>query len=132
MKQRIARILVVVLILSVMNVPLTILAVSYPPSPLYHRGESQETALRGDIVYLFHSGGDKVRAAIHPEDVVAVYRISPSCEVRAVGKIKVVSYIGETYLKGEVVEGEIKPNDIAKKAGVSCLVILAVACGSGQ
>jgi hypothetical protein len=36
-----------------------------------------------------------------------------------------LSYIGETYIKAEVLEGEIKPDDIAKRGNVSCLIISA-------
>jgi hypothetical protein len=57
-----------------------------------------------------------------------VYRISPACEVTTTGKIKILSYVGEMYLKAEVIEGEIKPADIAKKDNVSCLVISAGMC----
>jgi hypothetical protein len=45
-----------------------------------------------------------------------------------VGKVRIISYLGETYLKGKVVEGEIKPDDIAKQGSVSCLVISAGMC----
>jgi hypothetical protein len=45
-----------------------------------------------------------------------------------VGIIKVLSYIGETYIKSEVLAGEIRPDDIAKKGNVSCLVISAGMC----
>jgi len=54
--------------------------------------------------------------------------IDPSCEVKMVGKVRIISYLGETYLKGKVVEGEIKPDDIAKQGSVSCLVISAGMC----
>jgi hypothetical protein len=45
-----------------------------------------------------------------------------------VGRIRVISYIGETYLKGQVIEGEIKPDDIAKQGSIACLVISAGMC----
>jgi hypothetical protein len=44
-------------------------------------------------------------------------------ELKEVGKIKVLSYVGEDYLKGEVVEGELKAGDIAKKGDVASLII---------
>jgi hypothetical protein len=45
-----------------------------------------------------------------------------------VGKIKVLSSVADTYFKSEVIEGEIRPNDIAKKENVSCLVISVGLC----
>ncbi len=107
--------------------PLTAHAVSFQP-PLFHRQYDHETFTRGDIVYLFHSGVAGIRKTIRVHDVLSVYRIDASCEVRQVGRIAVLSYVGETYLKGEVVDGEISPNDIAKKNGISCLVISADVC----
>jgi hypothetical protein len=125
---------IVALVLRVLGVsaPLAVFAVSYVPAPLYHRHEIEAPMHIGDEVYLFHSGTDDVKRAIHPSDILTVYRISPSCQVTTVGRIKVISYVEETYLKGVVIEGEIKPYDVAKKGNVSCLVILAGPCGSGQ
>ncbi len=107
---------------------MTVLAVSYPPAELYHTQGEHAVVMKGGIVFLFHSGTAGVRKAIHVGDILTAYRIDASCEVKEVGNIRVLSYIGETYLKGEVVEGEIRPDDIAKKGNVSCLVISAAKC----
>jgi hypothetical protein len=45
--------------------------------------------------------------------------------VTPIGLVKVISFVGDTYIKGEVFAGEIKPDDIAKKDKVSCLIISA-------
>jgi hypothetical protein len=128
MKKRIAIIFIVILLFTFVSVPLTVFSVSYPPT-LYHRHDRGDTVMKaGQTVYLFHSGTDDVRKTIHADDVLTVYRISPSCEVNPVGIIKVLSYIGETYIKAEVLEGEIKPDDIAKRGNVSCLIISAGIC----
>ena len=128
MKKKIAIVFIVILLFTSVSAPLTVFAVSYPP-PLYHRQDRGETVMKvGQIVYLFHSGTDDVKKTIHANDILTVYRINPSCEVNPVGIIKVLSYIGETYIKAEVLEGEIKPDDIAKKGHVSCLVISAGMC----
>ena len=112
-----------------LSIPLTIFAVSYVPAPLYHQHERLEPTMRiGETVYLFHSGTDDVKRTIHVTDILTVHRINPSCQVTTVGKIKVISYIGETYLKGVIIEGEIKPDDIARKGDVSCLIILVGEC----
>jgi len=36
-------------------------------------------------------------------------------EHEAVGKIKILSYVGEDYIKGEVLEGRVQTGDVAKK-----------------
>jgi hypothetical protein len=128
MKKRIAIIFIVILLFTFVRAPLTVFGVSYPPT-LYHRHDRGDTVMKaGQTVYLFHSGTDDVRKTIRADDVLTVYRISPSCEVNPVGIIKVLSYIGETYIKAEVLEGEIRPDDMAKKGNVSCLVISAGMC----
>jgi hypothetical protein len=129
MKRKIAIILIVILLLTSVSATLAVFAVSYPPPLLYHRLDRGETVMKaGQTVYLFHSGTDDVRKTIHADDILTTYRTIPSCEVNPIGIIKVLSYIGETYIKAEVLEGEIRPDDIAKKGNVSCLVILAGMC----
>ena len=98
------------------------------PAQLYHREERHDKFEKGDAVYLFHSGTEDVKQTIHINDTLAVYRVTPSCEIAPIGIIRVVSFVGENYLKGEVFAGEIKPDDIAKKDKVSCLVISAGVC----
>ena len=128
MKKKISIVFIVILLFTSVSAPLFVSAVSYPP-PLYHRQDKGETVMKvGQIVYLFHSGTDVVKKTIHANSILTVYRISPSCEISPVGIIKVLSYIGETYIKAEVLEGEIRPDDIAKKENVSCLVISAGMC----
>ncbi len=114
-----------------LNVPLSAFAASYFPVPLFHRQEKLETSMRpGETVYLFHSGTQDVKKGIHPNDVLMVHRINRSCQAVEVGKIKVISYVGETYVKGEVIEGEVRADDIAKKGDVSFLVVFAGICDS--
>lgn len=108
--------------------PVTVVAVSPYPVQLYHKEIRHDKFVRGDTVYLFHSGTDDVKKTIQVNDTLTVYRISPQCEAVPIGIIKVISFIGETYIKGEVFAGEIKPDDIAKKENVSCLVISAEIC----
>jgi hypothetical protein len=127
MKITIAITLGVLFFFLAVNTPMMVSAVSYQP-PLFHRQDAHETFMKGDIVYLFHSGTAGVKMTIHSNDVLTVYRIDSSCRVTEVGKIRILSYIGETYLKAEVVEGEIKRDDIVKKGDVSCLVISAGLC----
>jgi len=129
MKRKIIGAFIVILLLSAALNPLTAVATSYLPASLYHQSDASETVIKtGQTAYLFHSGTEEVKRAIHVNDILPVYRISPLCEVRTVGKIKVISPIGDTYLKGEVVEGEIRANDIAKMGNASCLVISVGLC----
>ena len=129
MKRKIASITIVILLLLAAVNPLPAIAASYLPASFYHQNEITETVMKpGQIVYLFHSGTEDVKRTIHVNDILIVYRISPLCEVKKVGTIKVISNIADTYFKGEVAEGEIKPNDIAKKGNASCLVISVGLC----
>jgi len=127
MKRRIVVIITALLLLFAVSAPPTVFAVSYPVQ-LYHQEVRHDKFVKGDTVYLFHSGTDEIKKTIHVNDTLAVYRTSPSCEVTPIGIIRVISFVGETYIKGEVFAGEIKPDDIAKKENVSCLVISAEVC----
>jgi len=121
--KKIAKLLVVLLI-SCVGLPPLVNAVSWSPM----QEEREEKAAKGimekgTIVCLFQSGTADVKKAININDVLPVYRESKSHELKEVGKIKVLSYVGEDYLKGEVVEGELKAGDIAKKGDVASLII---------
>ena len=121
------RMIILGVFLMVLCTPLTVYATSY--MPFFHSQVREGTVMKsGQEVYLFHSGTHDVRKTVQVGDILTVYRITPTCEVKEVGRIKSVAYIGETYLKTKVVEGEIKPDDIAKKGNVSCLVISTGVC----
>jgi len=126
-KIRVNEIISLALILLTASAPANVFAVWYPRA-LYHRQDVHEAFKKGDILYMFHSGTAEVMRTIRAGDILTVYRVSSSCEAKTVGKIRVLSYVGETYLKGEVTEGEIKRDDIAEKGGVSLLVISVSMC----
>ena len=112
-------------LLSTLNFPLTARAVSYSPFIEEHRQIKNKAIMKvGTTIYLFHSGTPDVKKEIGLNDILIVYRESPTCEMKAVGKIKVLSFAGENYLTAEVVEGEIMIDDIARKGKSACLVIL--------
>ena len=95
-------------------------------SPLQEEREEKAIKgimVKGTVVCLFQSGTADVKKAININDILPVYRENKSHELKEVGKIKVLSYVGEDYLKGEVVEGELKAGDIAKKGDVASLII---------
>ncbi|MBA4371285.1 MAG: hypothetical protein C0402_00305 [Thermodesulfovibrio sp.] len=127
MKKRSISVSISLLLIGAVSLPVTALSVSYPVN-IYHRQGKLETAAKGDTVHLFHSGTADVRKTIHINDLLTVYRTSPSCEATEVGKVRVLAYVGDTYVKAEVVEGWVRPDDIAKIKSVSCLVIYAGIC----
>jgi len=121
--KKIAGLLVILLILCV-GLPPIVNAVSW--SPLEEEREAKEAKgimVKGTVVCLFQSGTTDVKKAIYVHDILSVYRESKSHELKEVAKIKVLSFVGEDYLKGEIVEGELKAGDIAKKGDVASLII---------
>jgi len=120
-------IIMLLLLFALLSAPLAGFAVSYP-AKLYHREERHDKFVKGDTVYMFHSGTEDVKKTIHVNDTLSVYRVTPACEAAPVGIVKVISFVGETYIQGEVFAGELKPDDIAKKENVSCLIISVEIC----
>ena len=112
------------LLLVIAGVPRGARAVSYPLIE-EQREEKATKGLRekGEMVCLFQSGTADVKKSISVGDLLTVYRERGKHELKEIGKIKVLSYIGEDYLKGEVIEGEVRTGDIAKKGDVASLVI---------
>ncbi len=116
--------LLAVLLISCLGLPPLAHAVS--PSPVPEEREEKITKgikVKGETVCLFQSGTADVKKTINVNDVLSVYRENKNHEFKEVGKIRVLSYAGEDYLKGEVVEGELRAGDIAKKGDVASLVI---------
>lgn len=79
----------------------------------------------GKKVNLFHSGTADVKKEVCVGDVIPVYRELPaggSLKVKEVGKVKILAYVADHYIEGEVVEGELKVGDVAKKETAACLI----------
>ena len=79
----------------------------------------------GNKVNLFHSGTADVKKEICLGDVITVYRElggAKNPKTTEVGSVKVTGYAGEHYFEAEIVKGEIKPGDIAKKNTTFCLI----------
>ena len=99
-------------------------AVSYPVVEDQREEKAAKgTREKGETVCLFQSGTEDVRKAIAIGDVLIVHREGVNHEHVAVGKIRVLSYVGEDYIKGEVVDGVVQTGDLAKKGKVAGLVI---------
>jgi hypothetical protein len=99
----------------VLLLPGVVQAISYPPSP-----DDMEI---GAKVCLFQSGTADIKAAVGVHDTLVVYRREHKGAMVQVGKLTVVSYVGEYYMLGEVVEGVINKGDLATRNGVACLVV---------
>jgi hypothetical protein len=116
--------MIAVLLLFSLQLPLLAGAVSYPVTEERNEEKAATPVMHvGSKICLFQSGTTDVKAAIHVQDTLIVYRELPSHELKEVGKIRVVSFIREDFLKAEVIEGELMPGDIAKKGDVASLVI---------
>jgi hypothetical protein len=99
-------------------------------APLSAQGADKK--VKGEVVmkvgkklHLFHSGTADVKKEVCLNDVIPVYRETMAgghSKTLEVGKVKVLSYSGEHYFEVEVVSGEIKVGDIAKKDTAYCLV----------
>jgi hypothetical protein len=86
----------------------------------------------GSKVHLFHSSEVAAQKEIAVGDVIPVYRQyvkpsvrpkeAPARDEKVVGEVKVLSFIGEHYFEAEVVKGEVKTGDIAKKDTSALLV----------
>jgi hypothetical protein len=100
--------------------------VAYPfpeNKPHIHKEEAVMTV--GAKLLLFHSGTDEIRKTIHENDTLTVYREYPpdfSVEAREVGKVRVLLPLGDYYFDGEVIGGEVKAGDLAKKGTVACFI----------
>ena len=113
-------------IVNVLGLFLLAVAVISPAAVFAKEKVKSEVVMKeGKKVHLFHSGTADVKKDICLNDVIPVYRETPSgshVNVKEVGQVKVLSYVGEHYFEAEVVKGEIKVGDVAKKEGAYCLV----------
>lgn len=101
-------------------------------SPVSAQVTQKQQELRGEVetktgkkVRLFHSGTQDVKKTICIGDQIPVYRevyAYGAIKKTEVGKIKVISYVGEHYLEAEIIAGKIKNGDVAQKESASCLV----------
>lgn len=87
------------------------------------RAKSEVVMKMGGKVHLFHGSNVAVQKDIAINEVLPVYRIiGRSGQEKEIGAVKVLSFIGEHYFEAEIVKGEIKVGDIAKKDAASLLV----------
>ena len=123
MKHTLAK-LALLLLLGMLGISGYAAAVSYPVVEDQREEKAAKgTREKGETVCLFQSGTEDVRKAIAIGDVLIVHREDGNGKHAEVGKIKVLSYVGEDYIKGEVLEGRVQTGDVAKKGPVAGLVI---------
>lgn len=110
-------------------------ALAVSPMAVYaaEKVKSEVVMKEGNIVHLFHSGTEVAKKVICLNDVISVYREVPvgykpvkgadqTKTLKEVGKVKVLSYVGDHYFEAEIVKGNVRPGDVAKKEGTYCLV----------
>ena len=77
----------------------------------------------GNKVHLFHSSNVEVQKDIAAGDLLPVYRTTGKApQPKEVGQVKVLGFISEHYFEAEIVKGDVKVGDIAKKDKSSMLV----------
>lgn len=87
------------------------------------KAKSEVVMKMGSKVHLFHGSNVAAQKEIAINEVLPVYRLSGKAgQEKEVGAVKVRSFIGEHYIEAEIVKGEIKVGDIAKKDAASLLV----------
>lgn len=94
-----------------------------PPQP---QVKATVLAKSGDTVHLFHGGNKMAKEEFCLNETVTVYRYFGRRYKRAgeVGKVRITGYVGDHYLEGVVVEGNIKDDDVAMKPNSACIIRL--------
>ena len=115
-----------VLVIVVLALPVMISACSVVRPSDRIRAEMQDArfAKPGDTVHLFYGMSKQAKEEFCPDAVVPVYRMGEGYYLSKteVGKIKVIKDLGEHYLEAVVVEGELRPGDIAMQSHSECLI----------
>lgn len=113
---RIVRLLMLLALMTMVAVPLVAHAAE-------KKAKSEIVMKVGKKVHLFHSSNVQAQKEIAIGDVLPVYRVSARYQQeKEVGQVKVLGFMGEHYFEAEIIKGEIKVGDIAKKEGSALLV----------
>jgi hypothetical protein len=83
-------------------------------------------AKSGDTVHLFHGGNVVAKEEFCVNEIVPVYRYYGRRYKYSslVGKVRITGYVGDHYLEGIVVDGNIKTDDVAVKPKSACIIRL--------
>jgi len=81
-------------------------------------------ARKGETIHLFYGMSKKAKEEFCQNAVVPVYRMGEGYFIikTEVAKIKVTKDLGDHYIEAVVVEGEVKPGDIAMQPNSECLI----------
>ena len=78
----------------------------------------------GDSIRLFHGGTEEAKKLFCKGEVVPIYRyVGRHLQTKEVGKVKIGEFVGDHYVDGVVVKGEVKTGDVAMKKSAACLVV---------
>lgn len=112
------------LVLFIITMALSIMVTA--PFPVYAeagKAKSEVVMKVGSKVHLFHSGKTSAQKDIAIGDVIPVFRqLGKTQQEKEVGKVKVLSFVGDHYFEAEIVSGDVKVSDVAKKKTTSMLV----------
>lgn len=82
----------------------------------------------GETVRLFHGGTKEAKEVFCLNETVPVFRQEyeryGQGGYKEVGKVKITKFRGEHYFDAEVIEGELKDGDVARKKDAACLIRL--------
>ena len=87
------------------------------------KAKSEVVMKMGGKVHLFHSSKVEAQKEISVGDVLPVYRLlGKNQQQKEVGQVKVLGFVDEHYFEAEIVQGDVKVGDIAKKEKSNLLV----------
>jgi len=114
--KRLARIIPALALVVLVAAPLTVQAAE-------KKAKSEVVMKMGNKVHLFHSSKVEAQKEIAVGDVLPVYRVSvKGQQQKEVGQVKVTGFMGEHYFEAEIVKGQVKTGDIAKKGDAALLL----------
>ncbi len=79
----------------------------------------------GQTVRLFHGGTEEAKKLFCKDETVPIYRYDRNRQKTQVGKVKLGVFVGQEFIDGVVVEGEVRRGDMAVKGSAACLVVEA-------
>ena len=116
--------------IAMITLPVLMFACATVPPQVPVQVQNAVFAKTGDTVTLFHGGSKLAKEEFCLNAVVPVYRYdsrystigSTGVQRNEVGKIKITKELGEYYVEGVVVEGNIKSGDVAVQPQSGCLI----------
>jgi len=86
--------------------------------------KAEVVTTQGGTVMFFHGGTEQAMKLFCKGETVPVYRYyGRYMQTKEVGKAKLGEFVGDHYINGVVVEGEVAPGDVAMKGNAACLAV---------